>query len=210
MAAGTVGGYLFRAQRVDGSIVLSLKDAVQEEYLAPPESFSRVKNTKNTLEGLSTRLGAGIMDAILAYDRLPKSSESEKKRAEEVLDRAIQAGNVAMQEFEGTDQQLDVAQRLLLALQRAGYFDRWTDIYLKALYEHPTHPMVSRFAPDAVKISKLAGQQKRVLEALKYLSALPAEFAGRAAIEAALSSVRPYLSQAQIPCGAAGYSTGTW
>ena len=112
MAAGTVGGYLFRAQRVDGSIVLSLKDAVQEEYLAPPESFSRVKNTKNTLEGLSTRLGAGIMDAILAYDRLPKSSESEKKRAEEVLDRAIQAGNVAMQEFEGTDQQLDVAQRL--------------------------------------------------------------------------------------------------
>lgn len=67
LAAGGAGGYLLRAQRTDGSVVLSLKDAMQEEYLASPDSFSRVKNTKNSLEALSARSGGGIMDAILAY-----------------------------------------------------------------------------------------------------------------------------------------------
>jgi hypothetical protein len=52
---------------------------------------------------------------------------------------------------------------------------------------------VARFANDAVKISKLAGQEKRVLEALKYLSAFPAEFAGRAEILVALDTAHPLL-----------------
>src|SRR5882724_6170919 len=101
LASGGAGGYLLRAQKTDGSLVLSVKDAVQEEYLAPPDSFSRVKNTKNALDGLSTRLGIGIIDAVLAYDRLPKSSEPGRRQAEEVLERAIHAAEAAMQELEG-------------------------------------------------------------------------------------------------------------
>jgi len=202
--ASGAGGYLLRAQKTDGSLVLSLKDAMREEYLVPPDSFSRVKNTKSTLDALSARFGFGIMDAILAYTRLPKSSASEARKAEQVLEGAIHAGEAAMQEFEGTEQQLAVAQSLLLALQKAGRFDRWTEVYLKALYEYPTHPVVSRFANEAVRISKLAGKQKQVLEALAYLSAFPAEFAGRVEIEAALSSVCPCLSQVQISRDAAG------
>lgn len=198
LASGGAGGYLLRAQKTDGSLVLSLKDAVQEEYLAPPDSFSRVKNTKSTLHGLSERLRIGIMDAVLEYDRLPKGSESEGRKAEQVLERAIHAAEAATQEFEGTEQQLEVAQGLLIALQKAGHFDRWTEVYLKALYEHPTHPVVSRLANEAVRISNMAGRQKPVLEALAYLSAFPAEFAGRAEIEAALNSVCPCLSQVRI------------
>ncbi|HWW01250.1 MAG TPA: hypothetical protein VNZ64_16255 [Candidatus Acidoferrum sp.] len=82
---------------------------------------------------------------------------------------------------------------LLVALQKAGRFDRWTEVYLKTLYEHPTHDVVARCANDAVKISKLAGQQKRVREAREYLSAFPAEFAGRAEILAALDTAHPLL-----------------
>src|SRR5512135_2993105 len=81
LASGGAGGYLLRAQKTDGSLVLSVKDVVREEYLAPPDSFSRVKNTRNALEALSARLGVGIIEGIVAYDRLPRSSESEKRKA---------------------------------------------------------------------------------------------------------------------------------
>jgi len=195
LAAGGAGGYLLRAQRTNGSLVLSLKDAVQEEYLAPPDSFSRIKNTRNSLDALSARLAMGLMDALGAYDRLPKSNEADKKQTEQVLERAIRAAEAAEQEFEGTEQQLEIVPVLLVALQKAGRFDRWTEVYLKTLYEHPTHDVVARFATDAVKISKLAGQERRVLEALECLGAFPVEFAGKAEILTALGTVGPCFSQ---------------
>jgi hypothetical protein len=198
LAAGGAGGYLLRAQRTDGSLVLSLKDAMQEEYLAPPDSFSKIQNTRNSLDALSARLRMGIMDAMVAYDQLPKSNEAERTQAQQVLERAIRAAEAAEQEFEGTEQQLEITQVLLVALQKAGRFDLWTELYLKTLYEHPTHDVVAHFANDAVKISKLAGQEKLVLEALEYLSAFPAEFTGRAEILAALDTARPCFSRMQI------------
>ena len=198
LAVGGAGGYLLRAQRTNGSLVLSLKDATQEEYLAPPESFSRIKNTRSTLAALSAQLGMGIMDAILAYDRLPRTSESERKQADQVLERAIRAAEAAEQEFEGTEQQLEITQVLLVALQKAARFDRWTEVYIKTLYEHPTHEVVARFAKDAVKISRPVGQEKRVVEALEYVGAFPVEFAGRAKILAALDSAHPCFGQVEI------------
>jgi hypothetical protein len=219
LAVGGAGGYLLRAQRTDGSLVLSLKDAMQEEYLAPPDSFSRIKNTRNSLDALSARLGVGIMDAMVAYDRLPKGSEADRKEAEQVLERAIRAAEAAEQEFEGTEQQLEITPVLLVALQKAGRFDRWTEVYLKTLYEHPTHDAVARFANDAVKISKQAGQQKHVIEALEYLSVFPAEYAGRAEILAALGSARPCFSLVEIcqravseaaRCGTRYHTKATW
>jgi hypothetical protein len=144
------------------------------------------------------------MDAMVAYDQLPKSSEPERKQAEQVLERAIRAAESAEQEFEGTEQQLEITKVLLVALQKAERFDRWTEVYLRTLYEHPTHDVVTRFANDAVKISKLAGQKKRVLEALEYLSAFPAEFTGRAEILAALDTARPWFNQVEICQGTIG------
>jgi hypothetical protein len=135
------------------------------------------------------------MDALVAYSRLPKTSDSERKQAEQILKRAIAAGEAALREFEGTEQQLEVAQRLLQALQLAGRFDRWTEVYLGALQEHPTHPFVARLAHDAVRISELAGQQERVTEALQYLSAFPADLAGRAEILSALEAARPCFTK---------------
>jgi len=203
LAAGGAGGYLLRAHKTDGSVVLSLKDVVQEEYLAPPGSFSRVQNTRDMLDALSVRAAIGIMDAVSAYDQLPKNSESEKKKARELLERAINAAEMAMQEFQGTEQQLEVAHGLLLALEKAGRFDRWTEVYLHVLHEYPSQPLVSRLAKDAVKIGELAGQQKKVLEALWCLSAFPAPFAGRTEVVAALRSAHACLDPLQISCGAA-------
>ena len=194
LASGGVGGYLLRAPRADGSLVLSSRDTMREEYLAPPDSFSKVQNTKNALDALSVQWRIGIMDALWAYDRLPKKSESERRKAQRVLEDVILTGEAAVQEFEGTEQQLEVVHGLLLALRKAGQFDRWTEVYLRALYGHPTDPVVSRLANDAVKIGQLAGKQDRVLEALGYVSAMPAAFPGKAEVEMALNSAHPHFS----------------
>jgi len=201
-AAGGACGYLLRAQKTDGSLVVSAKDIVTEEYLAAPETFSRTKNTKNTLDSLSIRVGIGITDSLSIYDQLPKTSESENRKAGEILDRAINAGEVAMREFEGTQQQLVIATAFLGALRKAGRFDRWIEVYVETLYRCPTHPVVSELANDAVKIGKLAGQEQRVLEALKYVSASPAEFTGKAEIQAALDSAYAWvdLDDSTPPC----------
>jgi hypothetical protein len=188
-------GYLLRAQKTDGALVLSVRDVVQEEYLVAPDSYSRVENTKNTLDGLCTRVRLGIEEATATYERLAKNGETSNRQAAVVLERAIRDAETAVREFEGTEQQLDVVQDLLRLLERSGRFDLWTRFYLKALYERPTHQIVSHFASEAVRISKLAGQQKQVLDALRYLAAVPAEFAGRAEIEAALDTVQPSFAQ---------------
>ena len=198
LAAGGAGGYLLRAQKTDGSMVLSLKDVVKEDYLSSQDSFSRVRNTRNTLDALSARYGIEIMDALWAHAQLPRNNDSEKQAAGQVLERIIHAAEAAVQEFEGTAQQLQVMQSLLFALQRAERFDRWTEIYLKALHEYPTHPFVARLASDAVKNSKLAGQQDEVLQALGYLSAFEPAFAEKAEIEAALYAADHSFTQMQF------------
>jgi hypothetical protein len=187
-AAGGLFGYLFRARNTDASLVLSIKDVITDEYIAPPDTFSRVKNTKYAFDSLSTRVAIGITDAIAAYDRLPRTSESEIKTAGQVLARALHAGEAAMLDFEGTEQQAIIAQAFLHALRKAGEFNRWVEVYTKALYTHPTHRALCGLASEAIKISKAAGQQQRVLDALTYVLASPAEFAGRTAIQAALAS----------------------
>jgi hypothetical protein len=194
-------GYFLRARRTDGSVVLLARDVVREEYLAPPDSYSRVENTKNELNASCTRVRLGIQEAIVAYDRLAGKGETSNWQAAEFLERRIRDAERAVREFEGTDQQLYVLQELLRLLERAGRFDAWTQHYLKALYRDPTHPVISRFATAAVRISKLAGQQRQVLDALRHLTALPTEMAGRSEIEAALDSVQPRLARLDAHSG---------
>lgn len=182
-------GYWLRSEKTDGSLVLSVRDVVREEYLVPPDSFSRVENTKNTLNALCARLRIGIQEATVRYDRLARNGESSKPEAAMVLDRAIHNAERVVGEFEGTAQQLYVIQDLLGLLERAGRLDLWTELYLKALREHPTHSAVLQLASKAVRFSKLSGQQKQLLDALRYASAFPAEFEGRREIDAALASL---------------------
>jgi hypothetical protein len=192
-----IAGYLLRAHKTDGSLVLSVRDVVKEEYLVPPDSFSRVENTKNALDGLCTRLRLGIQESTAAYDRLASNGGTSNSQAAVVLERAIRDAETAMREFEGTEPQLEVLQDYLRLLERAGRFDLWTQFYLKAMYEHPAHAVVSRLAKEALRIGELAGEQDQVLEALRYLSARPEEFAGRTEIQAALSSAQPYLARVE-------------
>jgi hypothetical protein len=202
-------GYMLRAQKTDGSLVLSAKDVIQGDYLAPPDCYSRVKNTINSLDGLCTRIRLGIQESAVVYDKLVRHGGAPSAQAALVLERATREAETALRDFEGTDQQLYILQDLLHLLERAGQFDRWNQLYVGAVYEHPTHPVVSRLARQAISISKQVGEQKQVLDALRSLATLPGEFGCKDQVEATLTAESGCFAQLEFkPESRTGHSLG--
>lgn len=193
LAVGGAGGYFFGAQKTEAS----LERSNSVEFLVEPDTFSRVQNTKNMLDALSKQARTAILHAIGTYQQLPQDSESERKKAEEILDHIIHVSESAMREFDGTEQQTVVAQALLLALQEGGRYERWTEVYLKMLYEHPECPVIVTSAPNAVRFGKLAGQQNQVVAALVSLDCRPLDPVEKAIIREALESASPTLAQTE-------------
>jgi len=195
LTAGAAG-YWLCAERTGEVSVLAARATPPLDYLTCPESFSRITNTKNTLQGLYLRFLSEVQNKRLA-DRFPVSSRAASRQISEVhLESAIRDLERGTQEFAGTEQELYCAQDLLRALKAARRFDRWIEVYLKALYEHPTHPLVACFAKDAIAFGIAAGRAEDVLAGLRHLSAIPLGFEGKARVQAILTEVkrRPELT----------------
>jgi hypothetical protein len=189
-------GYWLRAQRTGEVSVTQAWSIPPLDYLIGPDSFSRIKNARNSLQGLCLRLRLQVQNRLLAEHLFLGRRAVSRQTSEPRLEGAIRDLERGMQEFEGTEQDLYCAQDLLLALKTAGRFDRWIEVYLKALYEHPTHPLVACFAKDAIAFGIAAGRAEDVLAGLRHLSAIPLGFEGKARVQAILTEVkrRPELT----------------
>ena len=186
------GGYWLRAQRTCEAFGLSADSIPDLDYLIGPESFSRIKNAKNTLQGLCIQLLFQAENRRFAAEHLLAGTRTASwQTSNPHWESAIRDLERGMQEFEGTQQEAEVAQDLFSELKKAGRFDRCVELYLKVLYEHPTHPFVARFAKDAVGVGRLVGREEEVLAGLRHLSAIPLEFEGKDTVEAALIEAKP-------------------
>jgi len=155
------------------------------EYFVPAQSFSEVENTKGILQALADQFLYEVSDSRAQnMTRSPTTGQNGAVR-EARLGDTIQALEHAIQEFKGTAQEWLVVQHLLLALKKAGLDDRWLEVYLDALYRHPTHELIGRFATDAVKISRSAQREAEVINAFRHLNTIPFEFDVRRQVEAA-------------------------
>lgn len=183
-------GYWLGAERAGEVSVLAARAIPPLDYLTRPESFSRITNTRNSLQGLCLRFLLQVENNRSA-DRLPVGRwAASREISEPHLESAIRDLERARQEFAGTEQELYCAQDLLRALKAAGRFDRWIEVYLKGLYEHPTHPVVARFAKDAIAFGMAAKREEDVLAGLRHLRAIPLDFEGKATVEAILTEVK--------------------
>jgi hypothetical protein len=71
-----------------------------------------------------------------------------------------------------------------------GRYNDWLDLYLQALYEHPTHSLISRYAADAVLMGKETNRDQQILAGLRHLVAIPIHFEGKDRILVALTQAR--------------------
>lgn len=158
--------------RGEAGLLLPAQVIPPVEWLAGPESFSKVQNTKNSLEGLCLRL------RLEAETKLASASRDSSQRRQS-LEPVIGQLEDEMHEFEGTDQELEVAQDLFVAYKCTGHLDRWLDLYLQMAYEHPMHSVPVHLAQEALTLGRAAGRQKEILQVLRHLKAIPLDFEGK-------------------------------
>ena len=190
LLVGAALGYWLH-ERYDNSGWLSRTKSVPEvDYFTPRESFSRIDNAKSGLEGLYRRFRLEIGERLCRERLLRLKPGNSCSRADTALEGIICDLEGAMKEFEGTDQELEVAEDLLYAMKRRQLFGPWVEVYLKALYKHPTHPMIGRFAKEAIEIGRFVGKEEDVIHGLSHLRAIPLEFQAKHKAEIALNQAK--------------------
>jgi hypothetical protein len=155
--------------------------------LYAPQSFSEVENAKALLLALSEQFKAEIYtERIANHAKAALDTEAGKPVVEPRLLEISQQLEGGVAEFSGTDQELVLVETLLRVLQKAKLYDRWTEVYLSALYQHPTDPMIGRLAAEAISVSKAAGREKDILNGFEHLSNIPMDFTVKSQVGAEL------------------------
>ena len=160
--------------RGEAGLFLPAQAIPPAEWLAGPESFSKVQNTKNSLEGLCLRLRLEA-ETKLAFASRDSSTVAQRRQS---LAPVISQLEDHMHEFEGTDQELEVAQDLFVAYKCTGRLDRWLDLYLQMAYKHPMHSVPVHLAQEALTLGRTAGRQNEILQVLMHSNAIPLDFEG--------------------------------
>jgi hypothetical protein len=180
-------GYYSHALRQDTVSFLPSKSMPAMDYFFSPESFSEIENTKALLDALCVRVVAEIRTKLITGTlTASKSNRSANRLREPPVLEAIKELEAAAEEFKGTPQELRVTQDLLSALKRAKIYDRWTEVYLNALYRHPTHELVGRLANVAVVVGKAAGREKDLHNGFRHINGIPLDFDVKRHIQEAL------------------------
>lgn len=157
------------------------------DYFLGAPTFSEVHNAKDLLQALATRElheTRARFSLLRATEQAGRGSTSGSGTTR--FREAIASLEQAIDDFEGTDQQLLLVQELLWFLKWERRYQKWMDVYLLALYRHPGHDVVGRMAEDALVVARLAAREAELREAFAHLLRIPLEFAGQDRIRMAL------------------------
>jgi hypothetical protein len=185
-----VAGYYTGALREKVASHVPTEATVALGYLISPESFSEVEQARAVLEALADCY-AVLAQQLMVRDLTAPSNVSGPGAGDGMpsLPTAIRVLEEAMGEFKDTGQDLRLLPLLLHALKREGRYDRWLDLYLGALYAHPTHRVVADLAEQAVAISRAVGRQAEVAAGFQHLRNIPQEFGVHGRIESLLAGL---------------------
>ena len=169
--------------------------------LACESSFSEVKNLKTSLAGLADQF---MLDAY-SYSgaRRDRSGSTVGDIQARTATRAayIRYLEDGIAEFEGTDEELRITERLLAALKGAKIYDKWLDTYLNALYRHPMEPVIGRSASAAAHLGNTLGRQQAVREAFSWVTSMPLKCGAKTEVEMAMHELMPEArSERPVAC----------
>lgn len=189
VVAGCIG-YLAGAMREQPVSHLPVDATVALEYLVSSESFSEIEQARAVLDALANRYVVQSRMLIVREALAGRGAhESRQPLASRPGLSAIQVLEEAVAEFDGTGQELQLLPTLLSALKRERLHNRWIEVYLSALYRHPTHRVVGDMADEALLLGRAIGREEEVIAALRHVSAIPLKFASRLRIERCLNRV---------------------
>lgn len=154
------------------------------------ESFSEVEQARAVLEALASQYIKRAQTLIVQElgGRGAASGDPAARAGRPILG-AIEMLEEAMVEFKGTGHEFELVKILLFALKREQLYDRWLDVYLETLYEHPTAPILGLMADDAVLVSRAVEREGEVAAGLRYVNDLPLDFLAKSRIHRSLVEV---------------------
>jgi len=186
-----IAGYYSGALRPATASYSSADARLSVDDLYAPQSFSEVENAKALLTALSQQVVTEIqVERAANHAKAVLNSRAGNPVVEPHHLAVIEKFEQSLVEFEGTEQELYLVEPLLAVLKTAKLHDRWIEVYLSALYQHPTHAMVGRLAAEALLVSKVAGRQGEVLNAFEHVSHIPIKFGVQAQIRTELVRAR--------------------
>ena len=189
MTAGAIG-YCIRGQPRDPAMLLPSEVPFLHAYVAK-RSFSEIRNAKADLEELGARYVMAVAIRRQIDTRWSAAGGTvPDSHVEPHLAGAIEELEQGMQEFRGTGQEFILARELLKALKKSRKYDRWLEVYLDILYEHPTQPLIGCLASDAIVAAKATGSEDVLVAGFEHLTAIPLEFEAKEQVQEALISVQ--------------------
>jgi hypothetical protein len=186
-----LAGFYAGVLREPGTTRLPRGSMLALDYLASVESFSEVEAARAALEGLAARYTEHAR-SLIAEEILSRSANSGVRQStpERPMVAAIHLLDEVMPEFDGTGAELQLLPPLLYALKHERRYDRWLDVYLDALYRHPTASLVGDLTEEAVVISQTVSREDELSTALRHLSDIPLNSLDKSRIELSLVRVR--------------------
>lgn len=182
-------GFYAGALRGAGVLTLKRDQVASVDYFLSIPSFSEAETARDQLR-------AAALQFVTSLGWHP-SAEGEGGRD---LARIISELRAGLEPFRGTEEELLLAQYLLWALQAGGRNGEWLDVYLDALYRHPTHPLIAREAVRAARLACEARRETEMIRAFQHLEEVPVESGARHV----LHLVRPRLEAAAGPVVSTG------
>jgi GNAT superfamily N-acetyltransferase len=194
-------GYYVGAMREPSAIHMPRGATVGLDYLVAEKSFSEVEHARAVLEALAARYVENAQ-GLIAQELMSRTANFgiEPSRSERPIVAAIKMLDEAIPEFRGTGVELRLLEPLLYALKQEGFYDRWLDVYLDALYRHPTDEGVMSLAEEAVAISQGVGRERELTAGLRYVSGIPADFLTESRIEHRLGRANARITGKSYVC----------
>jgi hypothetical protein len=172
-------GYGWRAWRTEATGARRAHNLDNPDSLVGIQSFSEIENAKALLNGLSFQ--------FLAEMAMRRAIIGQPLQ----LSEAVADLRTGIKEFAGTEEELNLLRVELALLKEQRQYNRWLDIYLQALYEHPTSKLVGCLAEDAIAIGTATGRESEVMNALDHLVGIPLAFTAKEQVQRALTGGAP-------------------
>ncbi len=187
-------GFTYRIKKAENEPLSSVRNL---DYFISDDSFSEVHNAKAVLTGLSRKFLTELRSRAWIEAQENRADPHNPGKNTVSAPGLILALERGIDEFKGTEHELRLIPDLLRALKANGLRDRWLEIYLTALYTHPTDEVVLTFAREAVQMGTRTGRQDEVADALRHVCTIPITFPSKSDLQSKVLQLLPRPSVVQ-------------